>query len=112
MVREALRASLPLFWTKPSTNIFTKLLKIPVSELRRLNILIMIYLDDMLLIGHTIEATLIARDTLILLLQQLGFVLNLKKSVLTPKQRIEFLHATVDSLIMTLSLPEKKVSKV
>ena len=80
--------------------------------LRRLNILIVVYLGDMLLIGHTIEETLIARDTVIFLLQQLGFVLNLKKSVLTSTQRIEFLGVTVDPLIMTLSLPEKKVSKV
>ena len=32
--------------------------------------------------------------------------------MLTPTQRIEFLEVTVDSLIMILSLPEKKVSKV
>ena len=100
------------FGLGPAPRIFTKLLKIPVSVLRRLNILIIIYLDDMLLIGHTIEETLMARDTVIFLLQQLGFVLNLKKSVLTPTQRIEFLGVTVDSLIMTLSLPKKKVSKV
>ena len=100
------------FGLGPAPRIFTKLLKIPVSVLRRLNILIIIYLDDMLLIGHTIEETLMARDTVIFLLQQLGFVLNLKKSVLTLTQRIEFLGVTVDSLIMTLSLPEKKVSKV
>ena len=74
--------------------------------------LIIIYLDDMLLIDHTIEETLVARDTVIFLLQPLGFVLNLKKLVLTPTQRIEFLGLTVDSLIMTLSLPEKKVSNV
>ena len=80
--------------------------------MRRLNILIIIYLDDMLLIDHTIEETLVARDTVIFLLQPLGFVLNLKKLVLTPTQRIEFLGLTVDSLIMTLSLPEKKVSNV
>ena len=66
----------------------------------------------MLQIGHTIEETLMTRDTVIFLLQELGFVLNLKKSVLTPTQRIEFLSVTVDSLIMTMSLPEKKVSKV
>ena len=65
----------------------------------------------MLLTGHTIKETLIVRDTLIFLHQQLVFVLNLKKSVLTPTQRTEFLGVTVDSLIMTLSLPEKKVSK-
>ena len=96
----------------PAPKFFTKLLKIPVSVLRRLNILIIIYLDDMLLIDHTIEETLVARDTVIFLLQPLGFVLNLKKLVLTPTQRIEFLGLTVDSLIMTLSLPEKKVSNV
>ena len=32
--------------------------------------------------------------------------------MLTPTRRIEFLGVTVDSLIMTLSLPEKKVSNV
>ena len=72
----------------PAPRIFTQLLKVPVSVLRCLNILIILYLDDMLLIGHTIEETLMARDTVIFLLQQLGFVLNLKKSVLTPTQRI------------------------
>ena len=40
--------------------------------LRRLNILIIIHLDDMLLIGHTIKETLVARDTVIFRLQQLG----------------------------------------
>ena len=63
-------------------------------------------MDDMSLIGHTIGETLMARDTVILLLQQLGFVLNLKKSMLTPTERIEFLGVPVDSLIMTLSREE------
>ena len=79
--------------------IYTKLLKIPVSVFLRLNILVIIYLDDMLLIGHTSEEKLMARDTVIFLLQQLGLVLNLKNPVLTPTHR-------------TKSLPEKKVSKV
>ena len=100
------------FGVSPARRIFEKLLKIPVSVLLRLNILIIIYLDDMLLIGHAIEEMLMVRDTVIFLFQQLGFVLNFKKSVLTPTQRIDFLGVTVDSLIMTLSLPEKKVSKV
>ena len=80
--------------------------------LRCLVILIIIYLEDMLLIDHTIEELLVARNKVIFLLQQLGFVLNLKKSALTPTQRIEFLRQAVDSLIMYLSLPEKKISNV
>ena len=100
------------FGLGPAPRNFTKLLKIPVPVLRRQNLLVIIYLDDMLLIGHTIEERLVARDTVIFLLQQLGFVLKLKKPVLTPTLRIEFLGVTVGSLIMTLSLPEKKVLKV
>ena len=50
-----------------------------------------------------------ARATLIFLFQQLGFVINLKKSVLTPTQLIEFLGLMIDSVTMSLSLPEKKV---
>ena len=92
------------FGLGPAPRNFTKLLKIPISVLR--------YLEDMLLIGNTIEETFVVRDTVIFVLQQLGFVVNLKKSVLAPTQRIKFLEVTVDSLIMTLSLPEKKVSKV
>ena len=65
----------------------------------------------MLLIGHKIEETLMAIDTVIFLLQQLGFVLNLKKPVLTPTQRIEFLGVTVDLLIMTLSLIQTDESR-
>ena len=99
------------FGLGPAPRIFSKLLKTPVSVLRHLNILIIIYLD-MLLIGHTIEETLVTKDTVIFLLQQLGFVLNLNKPVLAPIQTIEFLEVTVDSLIMIPSLPEKKVSKV
>ena len=112
LVREALQVSLPLFCTSSRTKNYDKTTQnssISVASVEHTNI---VYLDDMLLIGHTIEETLMVRDTVISLLQQLRFVLNLKKSVLTPTQRIEFLGVTVDSLIMTLSLPEKKISKV
>ena len=47
------------------------------------------------------------RDTVIFLLQQLGFVLNL----VSPTHRKELLGATVNSLIITLSLLEKKIVK-
>ena len=51
------------FGLRPAPRIFTKLIKIPVLVLRHLNIRIIIYLDDMLLIDHTIEEPLMARDT-------------------------------------------------
>ena len=50
------------FGLGPAPRIFTKLLKVPMAILRRLGIRIIIYLDDMLLIGKTIEETIMIRD--------------------------------------------------
>ena len=77
---------------------FSKLLKIPITVLRRIQIKIIIYLYDMLLMSQTINCLQIARDTLIFLLQSLGFVINLQKTVLVSLQKIEFLGLEIDSV--------------
>jgi len=46
------------------------------------------------------------------LLENLGFIINQKKSVLTPTQSIEFLGLTVDSLAMELRLPLTKMKQI
>ena len=66
----------------------------------------------MLLLGKTMEEILVAGDTLIFLLQHLGFVINLKKSVLEPQQKMEFLGLIIDSQNLSLSLTEQKLQKV
>ena len=73
-----------------------KLLKIPMGLLIRIGICIVIYLDDMLIIGRTREETIALRDTVILLLQCLRFVVNYKMSVMIPVQEIEFLGMIVN----------------
>ena len=100
------------FGLGPAPRIFTKLLKILIAVLRRIQIRIIIYLDDMLLICQTVNCLEIARDTLIFLLQSLGFVINLQKFVLVPLQKIEFLGLEIDSVRMTLTLPQEKVKKL
>ena len=62
----------------------------------RIGICIVIYLDDMLIIGRIREETIALRDTVILLLQCLGFVVNYKMSVMIPVQEIEFLGMIVN----------------
>ena len=69
----------------PAPRLFKKLIKAPVSIFRKLYIKIIVYLDDFLILGKTLEETILSRDT-IYLLQNLGFVINLKKSVVHPKQ--------------------------
>ena len=66
----------------------------------------------MLLMGQTMEEILMSRDTTIFLLQHLGFVLNMEKSILNPAQEIEFLGLTVNSAKMTLSLPEQRIKRI
>ena len=42
------------------------------------------------------------------LLQDLRFLVNINKSVLTPTHKIIFLGFVIDSVSMTISFPEKK----
>ena len=100
------------FWISPAPRIFTKIMKIPVSILRRLNIRIVIYLDDFILMGRSLKEILIARETTIFLLQHLGLIINLEKSNLTPSTTMEFLGILIDSIRMTLLLPREKVNKI
>ena len=62
--------------------------------------------------GRTLQEILIARDTLIFLLQHLGFVINLKKSVFYPVKQIRFLGLIIAIEKMTSALSEKKLKHV
>ena len=92
------------FGLGPESLIFTKTLKVPIFLLRRLQRRVIIYMDDILLKSQTLEE-LMGRDTIIFLLTQLGFVINLKKSILMSVQQIEFLALEIDSVEMKLFLP-------
>ena len=92
--------------------VFTKILKVPISLLRRLNIRILIYQDNTLLMLHSLERLLVARDAVIFLLQHFDFVTNFKKSVMEPVQTIEYLGLVIDPIRMTLSLTEDKVNGI
>ena len=78
-----------------------------MTILRRINIKII-----MLLIGHFLEEIVMSRDTVIFLLQHLGFVINWKKSVLTPEQEIEFLDLAINSVTLELFANKINIQKV
>ena len=97
------------FGLGPAPLIFTKLLKIPTALLRRINVRMIIFLDDMLVMAQTLKEISQAKETLIFLLQNLGFEIIFKKSQLTPMKEIEFLGLVINSVNMTLALPQEKV---
>ena len=76
MVGKLVRVPLPL----PNIQ---KIVKNANDDLRRINIKIIIEFADMLMNGHSLEEILISRNTLIFLLQHLGFVVNWKVCVET-----------------------------
>lgn len=96
------------FGLGPAPRIFAKLMKVSIALMRRLNVRLIIYLDDILILASTRTELKQARDTLIflllILLQQLSFLINLKKSEFQPVQKIQFLGINIDSRKMFKNL--------
>ena len=92
--------------------IFTKLLKPPLSVLRGNGHVVYMYIDDAFLKGDTPEdcaATVSAfMDTFI----PLGFLPHPTKCHLVPSQQVEVLGFIVNSLTMTVSISSRKVDHV
>ena len=70
------------------------------------------YLDDFLGIEESRDSCDRAISTTLRLMDNLGFTINLDKSVLTPKQSIEFLGFILDSNDMTVYLTERKRTSI
>ena len=103
--------SLP-FSLAPAPLVFTKLMKPIVSLLRTWGIRILLYLDDMLIMAKSPELLNQHLQVITALMAQLGFILNVKKSITSSTQIIEFLGFIINSVRMTLSFPSEKVSKL
>ena len=92
------------FSLAPAPLVFTKLMKIPIAVIRRLNGNIITCPGNILIMTSSREALLILRDTLIFLLQNLGFVINFKMSIFYPCHFLELLGLEIDSLNMMVEL--------
>ena len=84
--------------------VLTKTLKPVITLLREMGVRIIIYIDVILILADKGES-----PALVYLLECLGFILNQKKSVLSPAQVMRFQGLTVDSVLMQLRLPGEKM---
>ncbi|XP_034944884.1 uncharacterized protein [Chelonus insularis] len=87
---------------------FTKVLKPVLNYLRLEGFLSVIYLDDFLCLGHSVEECMENLHHAINLLEKLGFIVNFKKSKLNPERRCKYLGFILDSSLMRVELPEEK----
>lgn len=101
-----------MFGLTLAPRVFTKIMKIPMSLLRHLNIRIHIYIDDMIILAKEKKDIIQARDTTIYLLEALGFTINHKKSVLDPTRQLIYLGIHINSQTLTLFVPQEKVKKL
>ena len=100
------------FGLSSAPRVFTKVLKPFVGAVRNKGIRLVIYLDDMAIISSYRELSLEESAIVIQILESLGFIINKEKSVLIPSQKIAFLGYVIDSVEMTISLPERKINKL
>ena len=85
----------------------------PVAALlRELGVRLIVYIDDILILAETRQTLVDHLETLVYLLEAVGFVINQKKSITSPDHTIEFLGLTIDTISMVLSLPAEKMKKI
>ena len=91
---------------------FTKLMKVPIAHFRALGMTVVIYLDDLIFIAKSPEDLLKQIKYAMNILDKMGLTVNLKKSILTPKQIIDFIGFTLNSKNMTIKLTKKRRNNI
>ena len=95
-----------------SPRIFTKIMKPIFERLRKNGLSSIFYLDDSWLLGSSFEDCKRNVDETANILTNAGFIINKKKSVMIPSQKIEFLGFWLNSCDMTVSLPHDKIVNI
>ena len=95
-----------------SPRIFTRLTKFVSGFCRRYKIVLIMYLDDLLILGESYEDCKAKTRFVENLLTRLGFLINLKKSVLEPKQEVTYLGCRWDLRSWTVALKESREIKL
>jgi len=84
------------FGLSTAPRIFTRMTKVVAAHLRRRGIQIFMYLDDWLIVSSSREQALLDLEVTLRVTQDLGWVVNFKKSNLIPTQSPIFLGAQLD----------------
>ena len=92
------------FGLSSALRLFTKVLKPFVGSIRNKGI--------RLVISSSRELFSQKAAIVVQILESLGFIINKEESVLIPSQKIVFLGYVIDSVAMTVSLPEEKLNQL
>lgn len=99
------------FGLTSAPRVFTKMIRPFAAYLRSRGVRMVVYLDDILILAkshaESVRHTKLVTDTL----KKFGFLINLSKSSLQPKQQVIFLGNMVNSQKMELTVPIKKLKR-
>ena len=112
-LNEILEWQVLVFGLTCSPRVITKVLK-PVIAFLRLtwNILISIYIDDILIQNCSSATCLLHTQIVIIVLMSLGWSFKMSKCDLVPKQQFVHLGFVFDTKAMTISCPPEKISRL
>ena len=85
------------FGLSTAPQVFTRVMAPMSGFLHQLGIRMLRYLDDGLILASSQEEACWARDKVLSFCQELGIVVNLEKSTLTPSQMVTYLGIRIDS---------------
>ena len=100
------------FGLASAPRIFTKLLKPVYSFFRKLGIRCIYYIDDSLNLNQNIDKCAQNTNIMVKKLDDLGYRINYKKSVLIPTKRIVFFGLIIDTELFKVFLTDEKVEKI
>ncbi|KAK4514797.1 uncharacterized protein ATC70_002402 [Mucor velutinosus] len=100
------------FGLASSPFVFTKVCRPILEHLRSRGIRISAYLDDWLLMADSKQLAMEQARQVVSLLQDLGWLINFQKSVLTPTQQLEHLGFVLNTKSMTARLPATKLRDI
>lgn len=92
--------------------LFTKIFRPIIKKLRNEGIQCIVYLDDWLVMGKTEIECRGSLTKICSVLNQLGFLINVEKSLLIPSKECTFLGFTYNTSDMTIRLPDEKRNKL
>ena len=92
--------------------IFTKIIRIILTFLRRQDIRIAAWIDDILLVASSFSLCQEQTYKSLQTFKELGFLPNMEKSQLVPAQRIYHLGLIWDSIEFSISIPKDKIEGV
>jgi len=96
----------------PGPRKFTKILKVPLSLLRKEKIILAAYIDDLISFSNSYNECTLNMGRILEVFDDFGFIVHPEKSVFLPQQSMEYLGFILNTVDMTIQLTKAKKDNI